>query len=63
MLFRSVTVFAPQGIGVLEAVAGDMLSTSMALAEIVAVIAGFRLIALLADAIVWGVSLVARVKP
>lgn len=57
-----VSVFAPQGIGVLEAVAGDMLSTSMSLAEIAAVIAGFRLIALLADAIVWVMSLLARVK-
>ena len=51
-----ISLFAPQGIGVFEAVAGNMLVTPMSFGEMAALIAGFRIISLVADGVVWGVS-------
>ena len=50
-----ITIFAPQGIGVFETVAGGMLTSPISLCGVVTVVAGFRLIVLLADVIGWGV--------
>ncbi len=48
-----VAVFAPQGIGVFEVVAGKLLNLPMHLGSTIAFLAGFRLIALLADVTVY----------
>ena len=49
----NISVFAPQGIGVFEVVAGKLLPLPMTLGGAVAFIAGFRIIALAADSITW----------
>jgi hypothetical protein len=48
-----ISIFAPQGIGVFEVVAADLLRGVEPLMGIAAVIAGFRLIILTADAVAW----------
>ncbi len=48
-----ISVFAPQGIGVFEIVAGKLLTLPMTLGGAVAFLAGFRMIALAADSIAW----------
>jgi len=48
-----ISVFAPQGIGVFEVVAGKIIDIPMSLGSAVAFLAGFRLIALLADLVVY----------
>ena len=48
-----VAVFAPQGIGVFEVVASDLLRGSGSFTGIAALVAGFRLAILIADALVW----------
>ena len=48
-----IAIFAPQGIGVFEAVAGDLLSPPGAFKSIAALMLGFRLVILLSDALVW----------
>ena len=56
-----VTIFAPQGIGVFEYVAGTLLSGKVRLVEAVSVMASFRVVVLLADLGAWAlVSLALR---
>jgi hypothetical protein len=51
-----IAIFAPQGIGVFEVVAGNMLTASLSLGGIATLIAGFRVVALIADITIWGLS-------
>jgi len=48
-----IAIFAPQGIGIFEVVASNMLTVSLSLASIATLIAGFRVIALIADITIW----------
>lgn len=48
-----VAIFAPQGIGVFEFVAGDLLQSPYGLASIAVLLAGFRLVILAADLVAW----------
>ena len=48
-----LAVFAPQGIGIFEVVASDLLRAGGSFAGIAALLAGFRLAILVADALVW----------
>jgi hypothetical protein len=49
-----ITVFAPQGIGVFEIVAGHILTAPLSLGSIATLIAGFRVVSFIADVILWG---------
>ncbi len=51
-----VAIFAPQGIGVFEVVAGKLLNAPLSLGGMAALMAGFRLVILAADAVVWVLS-------
>jgi hypothetical protein len=51
-----VAVFAPQGVGVFEVVAANLLRGSSSLAGIAALLATFRLVILLSDAAVWAIG-------
>jgi len=46
-------VFAPQGIGVFEVVAGELLRGSIALGGVAALLAGFRVVIFTADLFAW----------
>lgn len=48
-----ISIFAPQGIGVFEAVAGNLLSLPLSFGGAVAFLAGFRLLILVADILAW----------
>ncbi|MDP2785727.1 MAG: hypothetical protein Q8O38_14210 [Sulfurimicrobium sp.] len=48
-----ISFFAPQGLGVFEAVAGGVLRSVLSFGEIVSIVAGFRIIVLFADVIAW----------
>lgn len=48
-----IAVFAPQGIGIFEAVAADILHSPLSLGSLAVLIAGFRLIILSADILTW----------
>ena len=48
-----ISVFAPQGIGVFEVVAGKLMEIPMTLGGAVAFIAGFRIVVLIADITCW----------
>ena len=48
-----LAVFAPQGIGVFEIVASELLRDTGSLMSVAALLAGFRLVILLADALSW----------
>jgi hypothetical protein len=48
-----LAVFAPQGIGIFEVVASDLLRGGGSFTGIAALLAGFRLAILIADALVW----------
>lgn len=48
-----ISIFAPQGIGVFEVVAAELMRGDSALMSVAALLAGFRLIILAADATVW----------
>jgi len=48
-----LAVFAPQGIGVFEVTAGELLRGSMALGGVAALLAGFRAVILVADLLAW----------
>lgn len=50
-----VSVFAPQGIGVFEVVAGDLLEGPMGLMSLAVLIGGFRVVVFAADFAVWAV--------
>jgi len=49
-----ISVFAPQGVGVFEVVAADLIRGSNNLTSTAALLAGFRLVILSADALAWG---------
>lgn len=48
-----VAIIAPQGIGIVEIVAGNILDVPMSLSNLAVLIAGFRIIALIADIVLW----------
>ena len=48
-----ISVFAPQGIGVFEVVAGKLMALPMTLGGAVAFLAGFRIVALAGDGLAW----------
>lgn len=48
-----IAFFAPKGVGVFEAVSAGMLGTSEAFAPLVVVLAGFRLLQIVVDAVIW----------
>lgn len=48
-----ISIFAPQGIGVFEVVAADLMRGAGTLMSVAALLAGFRFIILAADATVW----------
>lgn len=50
-----IAIFAPQGIGVFEVVAGDMISDNGSFKSATTLLAGFRLVILLSDVLVWSV--------
>ena len=50
-----VSVFAPQGIGVFEVVAGELMRGGASLKSVAALLVGFRLVILVADGFTWGV--------
>lgn len=58
-----IAFFAPQGIGVFEVVAGDMISGSQSIQGTAVVLAGFRFVILLSDALVWGAFQLVRAAP
>jgi glycosyltransferase 2 family protein len=49
-------IFAPQGIGVFEAVTADLLNSPLTFQSAVALAAGFRVVILIADLIVWALA-------
>jgi len=51
-----VAIFAPQGIGIFELVASHTLTAPVSLGSIAVLIAGFRIIMLIADAMTWVIS-------
>lgn len=51
-----VSVFAPQGIGVFEVVAGELLSGAGSLKGTVALLVGFRLVIMVSDGLTWAVQ-------
>lgn len=48
-----IAIFAPQGVGVFEVVAADIMPTNLPLSALVALLAGFRLVVIMADIIMW----------
>lgn len=54
-----ISVFAPQGLGIFELVAGSLLNTQVSLGYLTTLLAGFRLIVLGADACAWGLTMIA----
>ena len=56
----SLTVFAPQGIGVFETLAAGLLEATSGLGGGAALVAGFRLVVLLADLTAWAACRVFR---
>lgn len=57
-----VSVFAPQGIGVFEVVASELLKGPLDLTSLAVLIGGFRIIMLAADLAVWGLYHAYRVR-
>jgi hypothetical protein len=55
-----LAIFSPQGIGVFEVAAAELLRGSASLTSVAALLAGFRLVILVADAIMWGAGRVLR---
>jgi len=53
-----ISFFAPQGLGVFEAVAGGVLRSVLSFGEIISIVAGFRIIILFADAIAWVIGVI-----
>jgi hypothetical protein len=51
-----ITLFAPQGIGVSESISGSLLEANITISSMIAFLAGFRVLVLLADLIAWFVS-------
>jgi len=55
-----ISVFAPQGIGVFEAIASELIESPIGFMGLAALIAGFRVVVLFADLLVWSVYLLTR---
>ena len=55
-----VSIFAPQGIGVFEVVASELMDGPIGLMGLAALIAGFRVVVLIADIAVWLIYLTTR---
>jgi hypothetical protein len=55
-----LAVFAPQGIGVFEVVAAELLRGPGSLTSVAALLAGFRLVILAADVLAWGMGRLLR---
>ncbi len=53
-----VTIFAPQGIGISEVVTTQLLQGSLSIESLIVIIAGFRIIVLIADLLTWLFSLI-----
>ena len=53
-----ITLIAPQGIGVSELISSQLLESSLAATGFMALIAGFRIVILVADVLAWGASFV-----
>jgi hypothetical protein len=51
-----ISIFAPQGIGIFEVVAGHILTVPISLGSLAVLIAGFRVVSLIADVILWGIT-------
>lgn len=51
-----ITLFAPQGLGVSEIVTSQLLGTDLDSSSVIIVIAGFRIIVLIADMLTWIIS-------
>lgn len=52
-----IALFAPQGLGVAEFVAGNLLGVSISIGGVAALLVGFRVMVLLADFLVWFISI------
>ena len=50
-----IAIFAPQGIGVFELVASELMSGPIGFMGLAALIAGFRVVVLVADLVVWAI--------
>jgi glycosyltransferase 2 family protein len=48
-----LSIFAPQGLGVFEVVAGELLKGNIGFMELAALMGGFRVVILVADLVVW----------
>lgn len=53
-----IAFFAPQGLGIFEAVAGSVLRSALSFGELVSVVVGFRMVVLFADVITWGIGVI-----
>jgi len=51
-----IAIFSPQGIGIFELVSGNMLTAFLSLSSIITLIAGFRVVTLIADITLWALS-------
>lgn len=49
-----LAIFAPQGVGIFEVVAADIMPTGLPFNALVVLLAGFRLVVILADIVMWG---------
>ena len=58
-----LSIFTPQGVGVFELVAGNLLNSGLALGDAVVVIAGFRIVLLIADGLAWLISQLIPTSP
>lgn len=55
-----ISIFAPQGIGVFEAVASELIEGPIGFMGLAALIAGFRVVVLFADILVWSIYQLTR---
>lgn len=55
-----LSIFAPQGIGVFELVASELMEGPIGFMGLAALIAGFRVVVLVADIVVWLIYLISR---
>lgn len=57
-----LAVFAPQGIGVFEIAAAELIRGASSLVSVAALLAGFRLVVLVADVVMWGAGRLLRYR-
>ena len=53
VLVGFVSIFAPQGIGVFEAVYSDLASSELPRTQLMIFVAGFRVLVMLSDMLTW----------